>query len=92
MSEHDQLIFEAWGRIGQTEDGRIARKLLIERLLQVNSGATDLGALSKDMGERSFADKLVKLLDSTFVQKLSDNDSSPRRASAVRYSPRVRAV
>ena len=76
----------AWARIGHSVDGKLARKLLIGRLLQ----HPDFGALERDAGERIFARKIVDLLDADLDERSDDNAASPRRRSPGAYARPVR--
>ena len=86
MSERDLLINEAWARFGRSDDGKAARQLLVERLLQASPG----GALERDAGERSFARKILDLMDADLDDRSVDANASPRRRKPVGYARPVR--
>jgi len=58
-----QDMEEAWRRLGCTVDGKLARALLMEILMQVPPPGCPPGALHEDLGRRTLARRLILLLD-----------------------------
>ena len=75
-----EKVERAWARIGASQDGRMARELLVDVLLRVPSVASNPGALQVDLGRRNFAQQILNLLDADQKPDALRNDTSAKRS------------